>query len=121
MENTAMGGEGDIQVFRTLQLVSEGNLAPLPMLPSYLYLAGPHELLQENIRLPWDDKITSVVGEFAKKLGANVPSRLVSSAKSWLCHAGVDRKAAILPWSGGTGSGKTFSRRCILPLFAAYP
>jgi hypothetical protein len=100
------GGDGEreesaIQVFQIPQLVSEGNLAPLPMLPSYLYLAGTHELLQENIRLPWDDKITSVVGEFAKKLGANVPSRLVSSAKSWLCHAGVDRKAAILPWSSG--------------------
>jgi hypothetical protein len=27
-----------------------------------------------------------------------VPARLVSSAKSWLCHAGVDRTAAILPW-----------------------
>ena len=24
---------------------------------------------------------------------------MVSSAKSWLCHAGVDRKANILPWS----------------------
>ena len=94
------GGEGTIQVFKIPQLVSEGNLTPLPMLPSYLYLSGAHELLQENIQLPWDDKITSVVGEFAKKLGANVPSRLVSSAKSWLCHAGVDRKAAILPWSG---------------------
>ncbi|MEW5802744.1 MAG: Hsp70 family protein [bacterium] len=92
---------GEIKIFRTLQLVSEGNLSSLPMLPSYLYLAGPHELMQENIRLPWDREITFVVGEFAKKLGASVPSRLVSSAKSWLCHAGVDRKAAILPWSGG--------------------
>src|SRR5262249_54994286 len=25
--------------------------------------------------------------------------RLVSSAKSWLCHAGVDRSAGLLPWS----------------------
>ncbi|MEW6381281.1 MAG: Hsp70 family protein [bacterium] len=98
--DNAAGGEGSIEIFQTLQLVSEGNLSPLPMLPSYLYLAGQHELMQENIRLPWDDKITIVVGELAKKLGASVPSRLVSSAKSWLCHTGVDRKAAILPWSG---------------------
>jgi molecular chaperone DnaK (HSP70) len=27
-----------------------------------------------------------------------VPTRLVSSAKSWLCHPGVDRRAPILPW-----------------------
>ena len=27
-----------------------------------------------------------------------MPGRLVVSAKSWLCHAGVDRASAILPW-----------------------
>jgi hypothetical protein len=27
-----------------------------------------------------------------------VPTRLVSSVKSWLCHSGVDRKAPVLPW-----------------------
>jgi len=27
-----------------------------------------------------------------------VPGRLVASSKSWLCHGGVDRTAAILPW-----------------------
>src|SRR5207247_683831 len=30
--------------------------------------------------------------------GARVPGRLVASSKSWLCHAAVDRTAAILPW-----------------------
>ena len=28
-----------------------------------------------------------------------MPGRLVTSAKSWLCHAGVDRSAGLLPWS----------------------
>ncbi len=28
-----------------------------------------------------------------------MPGRLVSSAKSWLSHSGVDRRAAILPWT----------------------
>jgi hypothetical protein len=32
-----------------------------------------------------------------------VPSRLVSSAKSWLCNPGVDRKARILPWGIDAG------------------
>ena len=39
-----------------------------------------------------------VAGEFARWQGARVPGRLVASAKSWLCHAGVDRSAPILPW-----------------------
>ena len=41
---------------------------------------------------------TTAVGEFARNFGSQVPTRLVASAKSWLCHAGVDRKAPILPW-----------------------
>ncbi len=98
---TDSGQEENIQIFNILQLVSEGNLSHLPLLPSYLYLPSQHELLQENIRLPWNSEINFVVGELGKKLGAQVPARLVSSAKSWLCHAGVDRKAAILPWGAG--------------------
>ena len=39
------------------------------------------------------------VGEFARNHGGKVPGRLVTSAKSWLCHAGVDRSAALLPWT----------------------
>ena len=95
------GEEENIRIFAIHQLVSEGNFTPLPLLPSYLYLPSQHELLQENIGLPWDTEINYVVGEFGKKLGAQIPARLVSSAKSWLCHAGVDRKAAILPWGAG--------------------
>jgi hypothetical protein len=39
------------------------------------------------------------VGEFARNHGSKVPGRLVTSAKSWLCHPGVDRSSALLPWS----------------------
>ena len=40
----------------------------------------------------------AIVGEFARFQGAKVPARSVSSAKSWLCHSGIDREADILPW-----------------------
>ena len=39
-----------------------------------------------------------VIGELARKRGAENPARLVASAKSWLSHAAVDRTASILPW-----------------------
>jgi hypothetical protein len=39
-----------------------------------------------------------VIGELARRLGAQVPGRLVASTKSWLSHAAVDRLAPILPW-----------------------
>ncbi len=35
---------------------------------------------------------------FARDQGRAVSGRLIESAKSWLCHHGVDRKAALLPW-----------------------
>ena len=38
------------------------------------------------------------MGEFARSHGVKVPARLVSSAKSWLSHPGVDRTSALLPW-----------------------
>ena len=44
------------------------------------------------LALPWDaTSARYAVGEFARAQGARVPGRLVTSAKSWLCHGGVDR------------------------------
>jgi len=88
----------DIRDFEVPQLVAPGETAPRAMLPSFLYLPGEHELPPGAARLPWNDGADRLVGEFARLQGAKVPGRLVSSAKSWLCHAGIDREADILPW-----------------------
>ena len=80
------------------QLVGAGELLPRPTLPSFLYLAGEHELPPEALALPWGGPTDRIIGEFARTQGTNVPGRLVASAKSWLCHPRVDRLAAILPW-----------------------
>ena len=88
----------DIRLFEVPQLVAPAETAPRPMLPSFLYLPGEHELPPGAARLPWNEGADRIVGEFARFQGAKVPGRLVSSAKSWLCHAGIDREADILPW-----------------------
>ena len=67
------------------------------MLPSFLYLPHPDELRPDDRTLPWGEQPPFVVGELARAMGGRTPIRLVSSAKSWLCHPGVDRRAAILP------------------------
>ncbi len=36
----------------------------------------------------------------ARDEGMLAPGRMIASAKSWLCHAGVDRTAELLPWHG---------------------
>jgi hypothetical protein len=80
------------------QLVAEGRVAERPTLPSALYRAGEHDVPAGALALPWAEDCREVVGELARVQGARVPGRLVTSAKSWLTHAGVDRSAKILPW-----------------------
>jgi hypothetical protein len=79
------------------QLTAPGTVESLPLLPSFLYLPHADELAPGELALPWAADGQQAVGEMARKRGAATPIRLVSSAKSWLCHPGVDRRAAILP------------------------
>ncbi len=90
-----------IEIFEIPQLVAGGEVAPRAVLPSFLYLPGPYDLPPGSAALPWDAEREYIVGEFAREQGARVPDRLVASAKSWLCHGGVDRRAEILPWGAG--------------------
>jgi len=87
-----------IDVFAVPQLVRPGEVAARTSLPSFLYLAGAHELPAGSLDLPWAAGRDFAVGHLAREQGARVPGRLVSSSKSWLCHGGVDRTAPILPW-----------------------
>ena len=77
------------------QLTGPGAVEEQLLLPSFLYLPHPDELTASDLILPWGAQ--PVVGELARNLGSRTPIRLVSSAKSWLCHPGVDRRAPILP------------------------
>src|SRR4029078_11477302 len=83
------------------QVVNPFVVEDRALLPSFLYLPGPNEQPAGSLKLPWDPNRDFAVGEFARNVGSQVPTRLVSSAKSWLCHAGVDRRAPILPWKAG--------------------
>ncbi|WP_186028613.1 Hsp70 family protein [Burkholderia gladioli] len=85
------------QVLPIAQLSSPGAVASPELLPSFLYLPHEGELAAGDMSLPWTASRDYAVGEMARSRGAGTPIRLVSSAKSWLCHPGVDRRAAILP------------------------
>ncbi len=81
------------------QVTSLGVVEKKTLLPSFLYLPNEQECPAGGLALPWEKKKRdAVVGEFARGHGSKVPMRLVSSAKSWLSHAAVDRQSAILPW-----------------------
>jgi hypothetical protein len=99
LAHRAIGPEGGAaEVLAIPQLVRAGELEPRPLLPSFLYLPHEAELPSGATALPWDPGATgAITGTFARALGAGTPIRLVSSAKSWLSHAGVDRRAPVLP------------------------
>ncbi len=101
LERTPRAGPRvDIKPFPVPQLAAPGEMKDRPLLPSFLYIPGEHDLPAGSTALPWDPTRNYVVGEFARNHGGKVPGRLVTSAKSWLCHPGVDRTSALLPWSG---------------------
>ena len=112
-----------VRVFEVTQLVAPGEAAPRRQLPSFVYLAGELDLAPHETALPWrpvareareareardpqaavSTALRPVVGELARSQGARMASRMIASAKSWLCHPGVDRHAAILPWGESDG------------------
>lgn len=99
-------GQTCIELLQIEQLVGSGQVAALPLLPSVRYHAGVDEFASGALQLPWATGDSTengspapvVIGQWARTLGAQVPGRLVSSAKSWLSHLAIDRLAPILPW-----------------------
>jgi molecular chaperone DnaK (HSP70) len=87
-----------VSVHEIPQLTSPGEIARLALLPSFLYIPGELDFPAGSIALPWNARPDHVAGELARKRGAENPSRLVASAKSWLSYGGANRTAPILPW-----------------------
>lgn len=92
------GRQPTINIFKIPQLVDAGVVEERELLPSFMLVPGQHDVSEESMTLPWPDDSRLAVGEFARHRGAELPDRLISSSKSWLCHTMVDRTEAILPW-----------------------
>jgi molecular chaperone DnaK (HSP70) len=88
---SARTGGAEITVFDIPQWTGPGEWSARPLLPSVRY---------------HPDGAEPFVGHHARQLGAQVPGRLVSSAKSWLSHPSADRLAPILPWGADDSVGK---------------
>ncbi len=98
VDKAASDGEKVVQqVLEIPQLTAPASVQALPLLPSFLYLPHESELTEAERTLPGQVQQDFIVGEFARSRGAATPIRLVSSAKSWLCHPGVDRRSPLLP------------------------
>jgi len=86
------------QVFSIPQFESLDTVRECTTLPSFCYFLSDAEnaTLQEKEDAAWSQE--TVVGLLARDRAASESERTISSAKSWLCHAGIDREAKLLPW-----------------------
>lgn len=76
------------------QVTGQGAVQSLPLLPSFVYFAHDAEA---PLALRWDPSRRYCVGQYARDRASDAPARVVSSAKSWLSHVGIDRRSALLP------------------------
>jgi Hsp70 protein len=89
----------DTSIVEMLQVLGPSQLGGKPTLPSALYVPHPEEFPEASFRLPWaGEEESAVIGQFARDHGAQVPDRLVTSAKSWLSNPHIDPRQPTLPW-----------------------
>ncbi|MFH4802512.1 Hsp70 family protein [Vibrio diabolicus] len=86
-----------VEVMPIPQLTAPGTVETRSQLGSFLYQPHEHEMNPQSRVLPWSSEPKALVGAIARNLGSKTPIRLVASAKSWLCHAGVNRRDSFLP------------------------
>ena len=95
-----------IELLQLPQLVAAGTVEAHESLPSFVYLATEAEANNQSLDLPWPSENKTAVGHFARTRSADAPNRSVVSAKSWLCHNKVDRRAPVLPFDAPDDVGK---------------
>ena len=90
-----------IEILQIPQLVAPGEIEQLESLPSFHFQPVKSNDTDASLKLEWDKKPPSYcVGTYARNETAKTSGRGIASAKSWLCHAAVDRSSELLPWHG---------------------
>ena len=90
-----------VRSFLVPQLVAPHQVEARETLPSFHFQSATPTAQEGALKLPWSqENRDTCVGVMARDEGTKTPSRLIASAKSWLCHSGVDRSAKLLPWQG---------------------
>ena len=80
-----LNGDAAPEALPIQQWETPESLVEVPMLPSFLYL--PEDALAQQLRreVPGGPEAW-IVGRLARRRAAEMPGRVVRSAKSWLCH-----------------------------------
>lgn len=98
-----------IEILKINQITAPNQLESLPSLPSFLYIPNEQEDQSGVFDVPDSPVYPTINGVYARQNAAENPERTIAASKSWLCHGGVDRHSAILPWESDEGEVTKFS------------
>ncbi|MFW5774820.1 MAG: Hsp70 family protein [Chitinivibrionales bacterium] len=116
--------EPQVKLLQVSQVVAPSTIEQRSGLPSFCYLTTPGEEQSGVFAQEWQKDKGYCVGEGARRQSADVPTRTISAAKSWLANTRVDRHTAILPWDAPEDVEKISpveaSRRYLLHLSTAW-
>lgn len=107
----------NIEQYKIHQLISEGLVDALEVLPSLIYIPSNTDYPAGSLDLPWSQDNTVVIGEMARREWSRAGHRVVHSSKSWLCHNSVDSKEKILPFKSSLDTEQklsAFDATCLL-------
>ena len=126
LSHLKLGGDDRPEQLQVPQLVGNGVWESKATLPSALYIPHDGECPSADSAPPWgsdDANRGLVIGSWARQRGAETVGRVITSAKSWLCHRSIDRRQSILPWMSELEqkySPVTVSAFYLQYLFASY-
>ena len=91
--------QATVQLLDIPQMITATTTENRKLLPSFIYIPTDREKENGALVLTATKNDVGVVGHFARAQSADVPTRTIAAAKSWLCHSRVDRHQPILPWN----------------------
>lgn len=83
-----------MSVVQIMEAQTEGSSFSFP---SFIYYLLPEEIQLKVAQLPWNKEANFTTGTYARDRGAQLPTRLIASAKSWLSHCGINPREKVLP------------------------
>ncbi|MEM7313057.1 MAG: Hsp70 family protein, partial [Planctomycetota bacterium] len=93
-----------VRLLKLPQLTAPNSVEARDTLPSFHFQTMQQQAEGDALKLPWHKQHQDwCVGFMARDEGVKSPGRLSASAKSWLCHSGVNREAKLLPWQPAEG------------------
>ena len=101
---SAASERAHIEIDTIPQLINPNEIADRTLLPSFLYIPGDLDFPKGSLGLPWDAEPKFVIGELARKRGAESPGPSECRLASMVSAGGFFALSAVPPDNMGRAS-----------------